>query len=105
MTRLFIVKRDADGLFPLADGSRTLMHDLPPGAMWRCDCHGELGWLIMLPDHEPWCTLLGDEQGRPWDVSGEAPNLTVSPSINHVKSGGWHGHIQNGELTAGSFNP
>ena len=31
-----------------------------------------------------------------WDVSGEPPNCTVSPSIN-VK-GNWHGFLTNGEL-------
>jgi len=79
--------------------------------MWRCDCHGERGWLIVLPHRNPdpewnrlWCTLTGDEQNRRWDVTGEAPDITVSPSINCLEPGGWHGFIQNGEITDGSFN-
>lgn len=32
-----------------------------------------------------------------WDVAGEAPNITVSPSINVV--GTYHGFLQNGVLT------
>lgn len=110
-TPLFIVKRDSDGLFPLPDGSRVETRDLPVGAMWPCDCHGERGWLIRLPSQAPpdhfartWCTLLGDEQNRRWDVTGEAPNITVSPSINCLERGGWHGHIQNGVITDGSYN-
>jgi hypothetical protein len=82
--------------------------------MWKCDCHGEKGWLISLPHQvQPnetekwnrlWCTLQTAGDGQLWSVTGEAPNLTVSPSINCLEPGGWHGHIQNGELTDGSFN-
>jgi hypothetical protein len=31
-----------------------------------------------------------------WDVSGEPPDMTVSPSIN--VGGGWHGFLQGGVL-------
>lgn len=33
-----------------------------------------------------------------WNVSGEPPNLTVTPSIN-IGPEIWHGFITNGELT------
>jgi len=35
-----------------------------------------------------------------WVVSGEAPNITTSPSINMFPkdSGGWHGYIRNGAI-------
>jgi len=48
-TQLFIVQRDADRLFTLPGGEKVDTLDLPPGAMWKCDCHGERGWLIVLP--------------------------------------------------------
>jgi hypothetical protein len=96
---LFIVVRDAEGLFPLADGRRVETHDLPPGAMWRCDCHSELGWLVMLPNGAgPWCTLAtAGGTGNRWTVTGDPPKITVKPSINDV--GLWHGWITEGVMT------
>jgi hypothetical protein len=38
-----------------------------------------------------------DSGGQGWTVTGEAPNITVSPSINAVDE--WHGWLRNGELT------
>lgn len=112
-TKLFIVSRDEAGLFTLDDGSKVDTHDAPAGAMWKCQCHGERGWMIRMPGNDTWpnghvwpltwCTLLGDEQDRKWAVSGEAPNLTVTPSI-HINPGNgpvrgeWHGFITNGEI-------
>lgn len=31
-----------------------------------------------------------------WDVTGDLPNITVSPSIDMSASHGWHGFIKNG---------
>jgi hypothetical protein len=110
-TKLFIVERDKDSLFTLPDGRKVKTFEVPPGGMWRCDCHGEKGWLISLPSRNPdpewnrlWCTLDGAGDGKGWTVTGEAPNLTVSPSINCLEPGGWHGHIVNGEISDGSYN-
>lgn len=106
-TELFIVKRDESGLFPLPDGRRVETYDVPPGAMWRCDCHDGSGWLISLPSQNEglrlWCTLQRTANG-PWNVTGEAPKLTVSPSINCLEPGGWHGFIVDGVISDGSFN-
>jgi hypothetical protein len=108
-TPLFIVTRDAEGLFTLPDGQRVKTHDLPVGAMWRCDCHGEQGWLIALPggrtfgEHHfanRWCTLAEVPVAGRWNVSGEPPNLTVTPSIHIMGEGGWHGFITNGEIVS-----
>jgi hypothetical protein len=98
-TELFIVSRDEKSLFPLPDGRRVETYDLPPGAMWRCDCHNELGWLIMLPNNAgPWCTLAtAGGTGNRWTVTGEPPKLTVKPSINSV--GQWHGWITDGVMS------
>ena len=37
------------------------------------------------------------DETRGWTVTGEAPNITVSPSINIV--GLWHGFLTSGILT------
>lgn len=106
-TKLFIVTRDADGHFPLPDGSKVGTGDLPVGAMWRCDCHGEKGWLIRLPGGRDfsghhfgniWCTLDEVPSSGRWNVSGEAPMITVTPSIHVLGDNGWHGFITNGEI-------
>jgi hypothetical protein len=83
--------------------------DREPGMMWRW---GE-AWWIMLPSHPligtpghpgelSWRTTDIASDGKPWEVTGEAPNLTVFPSINVINpadgSSYWHGWIRNGEL-------
>jgi hypothetical protein len=39
----------------------------------------------------------GQTYGDGWTVTGEAPLITVTPSINIV--GSYHGHLQNGIIT------
>lgn len=51
--------------------------------------------------HYPFCvhspsTREGPD-GAGWDVTGEAPNITVNPSINII--GSYHGWIRNGVIT------
>ena len=94
-----------------------------PGTMWRYppgDADGRLCWWIVLPNNYPdpggymeisWRTT--DRASSPphqmWDVSGRAPNLTVTPSVDverwvsrdgqTVRDGSyWHGFITSGEL-------
>ena len=96
-----------------------------PGMMWRYtpgDADGLECWWIVLPNTKPllpgfvsevsWRTT--DKASRPphakWTVSGTAPLLTVTPSIDvecwlrqpdgaSVRDGSyWHGFITNGEL-------
>ena len=58
--------------------------------------------VVVLPDGNDFCIdsvtisdgVLGDHG---WQVTGEAPSVTLSPSIN-VK-GSYHGYIQNGVIT------
>jgi antirestriction protein len=49
------------------------------------------------------CAYCGSntQDGHGWTVIGEAPNITVSPSINHWAGHdkGWHGYLRDGELT------
>ncbi|HEY3315254.1 MAG TPA: hypothetical protein VGL40_08290 [Bacillota bacterium] len=54
-----------------------LMVVLPNGCKWIID--------------SPW---RGDPGSSGWTVTGEAPNITVMPSINFV--GSYHGWLQNG---------
>lgn len=58
---------------------------------------------IWMPNGYAWCidSAYSDRkpQGPGWTVTGEAPNITVSPSIHHV--GIYHGWLQNGVLSDG----
>lgn len=76
----------------------------PVGAMIRAtwfddfkDIPGD-SWLIALPDGGEWITTQKASGGGHWEVTGEPPNITVSPSIWHNQPNGWHGFIRNGEL-------
>jgi hypothetical protein len=88
-----------------APAYRPLIEDgtIRPGDMWRDDWpgrkNGEPGWRIVLPNGTTWNTWQPASDGTRWDVSGEAPALTVSPSIfDHSPGNGWHGFIRNGEF-------
>jgi hypothetical protein len=71
-----------------------------PGDMWPDEALGE--WTVMLPNRTVWSTWYhAAGSGKRWDVSGEAPNLTVSPSIwDQTPGDEWHGWIRNGELVS-----
>lgn len=97
-----------------------------PGMMWRYtdgDKDGREAWWIVLPDTHPdigtpghpsrlaWRTTdrASDPPHEMWDISGEPPNITVTPSIDVVRTVNqdgqwvrdgsyWHGFITNGEL-------
>lgn len=101
-----------------------------PGMMWRHlagDAAGRESWWIVLPNHPDlgtpghpsqlsWRTTdrASDPPHQMWDVSGIAPLITVTPSIDverwvvreidgkprSVREGSyWHGFITNGVLT------
>jgi hypothetical protein len=55
-----------------------------PGDMWEVDAEhwGKPGWCVLLPDGSDFHIQGNSSDGTPWDVTGEAPNFTVSPSIN-----------------------
>ena len=56
---------------------------------------------VMLPAGEegksPFCLDSGMEGGGGWNVTGEAPNITVHPSINMI--GQYHGWLKDGVLS------
>ncbi len=54
--------------------------------------HGVVEFCI---DSIPTTNAPGDDRG--WTVTGEAPNITVSPSINMI--GIWHGWLRDGVLS------
>lgn len=83
--------------------------DGPPGAvmrtLWRDVAGRPPAWHICLPNGTWWNTNDrssgdGNQIGPYWDVTGTAPLITVSPSINDQGSRPWHGWIRNGELVA-----
>lgn len=65
--------------------------DLPVGAMY-------IDWddllCVKLPGGPEWII---DRHDRKWTRTGEPPNVTVTPSINH--QGVYHGWLTNGALT------
>lgn len=82
--------------------------DCPPGAMIRASWRDEEGrppaWQVTLPNGAAWGTNDrasrhdGGWPGPYWDVTGEAPAITVSPSINDQGSRPWHGWIRDGHF-------
>lgn len=70
---------------------------LEPGDMWRDhEC-----WAVVLPNRAIWYSGLPAMSGAHWTTTGEAPNLTVTPSINDLdERAPWHGWITNGELVS-----
>ena len=84
--------------------SQAYMRKPTPGAMfdtyWRPELRKEDGLAISVicPDGSVWCIDDEATSGGFWTREGTPPNLTVSPSI---QTPGYHGHLQNGVLTAG----
>lgn len=79
--------------------------DGPPGAMIRSEWRDVPGrppaWAVFLPNGSAWNTnhRLSPGDGGYWDVTGEAPLLTVLPSINDGDPARpWHGWIREGML-------
>lgn len=71
-----------------------------PGDMWRAPEwdfaeDGVECWAIVMPHGSVFYTTDKD-RGELWNVTGEPPEITVTPSINDP--GRWHGFITNGEL-------
>lgn len=78
--------------------------DKRPGAMWRLKLHeGGIHWCVRLPNGGIFdINSKSSTDHKPWDVTGEAPNITANPSIVHLGSAhvkGWHGWLKNGVLT------
>jgi hypothetical protein len=80
---------------PEAVGTPGSGAGLRPGDMWRDhDC-----WAIVLPNRTVWYSGIASASGAFWTVTGEAPNLTVQPSINDTDpERPWHGWVRGGFL-------
>jgi hypothetical protein len=96
-------------IYAAADGRRAWIspaygREPTPGAMfdtfWRPELRKEDGLAISVicPDGADWCIDGKASSGGFWTREGTPPLLTVSPSI---QTGTYHGHLQNGVLTAG----
>lgn len=83
--------------------------DGPAGALIRAPWRDQEGrpaaWIVFLPNGTTWCTddrASGGQRtelGPYWNVTGTAPDLTVSPSIwDQTPGNGWHGWIRAGHL-------
>lgn len=60
--------------------------------------------VVMVPPNVPFCVdnKADNMNGHGWAVTGEAPNITVSPSIGIRDRGGgfsYHGWLKNGVLS------
>lgn len=82
--------------------------EMPAGAMVRAHWWDTINshpqrvtpWWVALPNGHQWITCQEATGGGYWTVTGEPPNITVSPSI-HAAPGSpksWHGFIRNGRL-------
>lgn len=109
-----------DRLYRGPDGVLVPLHELPVGAIWRQDFgHGptsrycaarngfaletarmmELPHLFVRTPGGVWDMDTISTNGEGWDVTGEPPNVTANPSIQHNHGNRWHGWLRNGVLT------
>lgn len=95
---------DSGSFFRLPDGQIVHFNDLAPGAMWWED-EEKTELVVKLPSNSEWNIdrgriLNSQKAGRnypAWNRTGDPPNITAKPSINHV--GKYHGWLENGVLT------
>lgn len=87
--RCIVVNRTEDGAFFHVPGRDTPVRkaDLPPGAMWEDEGSDRKGpdgkaWAVKLPDGFVWLIDRQASDGTLWTRNGEAPDLTVRPSIH-----------------------
>ncbi len=76
---------------------------IQPGDMWRdpvWDTPERECWAIVLPNGTVFRTTeTAGGSGQMWDVTGEPPDVTISPSIDdRDPQHPWHGFIRNGVL-------
>ena len=76
-----------------------------PGDMWLCKQKEHIiqnrlpCWIIRFPDKCAWwhTNWKSTSSNQYWNVIGEAPRLTITPSIN-IGNGIWHGWITDGMM-------
>lgn len=105
-TKVFIVDKETTrdywtvpgALFEVGVGDRTPDN---PGTgfsrnFWQNGYGNRPSYMVVLPCGCPFHMDAATRDGGGWDVTGEAPNLTVTPSIGHEH---YHGWLANGELS------
>lgn len=81
-----------------------------PGAIWpeNNERDNRTDWHILLPGGGIHNIHVKFADGTGWQVTGEAPNFTVQPSINcydskrddgSIRRKGWHGYLTDGILS------
>lgn len=95
----------ADSPFPLkVVGTSEFAFDIAERHAARCPAFVVLPTRAIFGLMQPQITRIDKppfiQAGPGWDITGELPNMTVSPSINYDPGGtyAWHGFLQNGEL-------
>lgn len=62
--------------------------------------------IVVLPNGRLWCLHSPTTRGDiGWQIWGELPEVTVSPSIDFQGANGWHGFIRDGVMTEAGRAP
>lgn len=109
-----------DHLYRDPNGNLCPLRELPVGAIWEQDFgHGphsrflaarygfeleaaktmELPHIFVRTPGGVWDMDTISTNGDGWEVRGELPNITASPSILHAQGNRWHGWLRDGVLT------
>lgn len=69
-----------------------------PGDIYKA--HGDLGYWIVFPKGHVFLTTQTSGNNGRWTVIGEAPRLTITPSIwfNQGGPNSWHGFLTDGVM-------
>lgn len=81
------------------------LREAPIGATWHAEWLDHpmyvgpdgKAWCVMLPGDSEWVIYGRSVNGKGWDITGEIPNITVSPSIHRI--GQYHGFIKKGIIS------
>jgi hypothetical protein len=98
-TRMLMV----EPIYRADDGREFILREAPVGAMWDAHWYRGTDWkgpdglslVVKLPDGAEWCMDAPASGGGRWNRTGEAPKVTVSPSIQTPR---WHGWLRDGVL-------
>ncbi len=83
-----------EALYRNAAGELLELRSAPAGAMWLSNWWPDRGpdgncWTVRLPDGHDWMIDGPASNGGRWTRTGDAPRLTVRPSIQSPRYHGW----------------